>query len=82
MFHDIILFAGDKRFVDLDLPRGDGAVDQNLVAQRKHQEIALHDIRGGDLTGLAISDDRRLLLGLEAHFVNGFLGTNFVDDAD
>ena len=36
----------------------------------------------GDLAGLAVSDDGGLLLGEEAHFVDGAFGADAVDDAD
>ena len=82
VFRDVVLFAGDEGFVDLDFASADHGVDQDLVAEREDHEVTLDDLVSGDLTGLAVTDDRGLLLGQETHFVDGAFGANFVDDAD
>lgn len=80
--HDVVLFAGDERFVDLDFPGGDAAVRRDLVAQGEDQEVALDQLAGGDLASLAAADDGGFLFGLEFEFVDGAFGADFVDDAD
>ena len=58
------------------------AVYNDLVAYRKDEEIAVDDLLLADLANLTISDNRRPLFRDKTHFVDGFLGANFVDNAD
>ena len=81
-FFDVFLFTGDERFVDLDSSLFDFAIDNNLIAKRKNKKITLNDISLRNLNGFAFSDDSGVLFREEAHFVDDFFGTNFVNDAD
>ena len=76
------MFAGDEGFVDFDFAGLDDGVDEDLVAERENQEVALDDLIGGDLAVSAFPDDGGVLLGLEFLLVDGLFGANFVDDAD
>ena len=82
MFQNIIGFASDKRFVNLHFPFNYLAVYNNLVTYRENKEIAVDDLLLADLANLTIPDNRRALLGNETHFVDGFLGADFVDNTD
>ena len=79
---DIVLLAGDKSFVDFDGTFRDFTINKDLVAESVDDEVAFDYLGLVDLNRFAVSDDGRFLLGNEAHFVDGFFGTNFVDNAD
>ena len=82
MFFDIVLFAGDERFVDFDVALLNFAIDDDLVAEGEDEEIAFDDVVLVDLDRLAITNDSGLLLGDEAHFVDGAFSADFVDDTN
>lgn len=82
MFSDAILLAGDKRFVDFDIPFFDGAVKKNLVAQGEHREVAFLDGLGANLIWFAVPDNGGVLLGDKAHFIDDFFGAELIYDAD
>jgi len=76
------LFTGDEGFVDFDASLFDLSVDDDLVTKREDEEVAFDDLVLEDLANLSFPDDGRLLLGEEAHFVNGSFRTDAIDDAD
>ena len=79
---DVILLTSDESFVDFDGALFEAAVDEDLVAEREDEEVAFDNLVLVDLDGFAVSDDGGLLLGGEAHFVDGAFGADFVDDTN
>ena len=79
---DVVLLTSDEGFVNFDSSLFEAAVDEDLVAEREYYEVAFDDLVSRDLDGFAVTDDGGFLLGGEAHFVDSFLGTDFVDDTD
>ena len=76
------MLAGDVGFVDFYRALDNLAVGGDLVADRADDEVTFDDLVLRDLPGASFPDDGGILLGDEAHFVDGALGANAVDDAD
>ena len=79
---DIVGLTGDEGFVDFYTARDNFAIYQDLIAQRKYNQVALYNVCGGGLKSFAVSNYRGLLLGDEAHFIDSFFGADFVDNAN
>ena len=53
-----------------------------MVAEGEDHKITFDKLVTGDLAGLTVTNDSRLLLGNEAHLIDGFFGTYFVDNTN
>ena len=81
-FDDIVLLAGDKRFVNFDGALFDFAINNDLVAEGIDEKIAINDFGLGNLERFAVPYHSGFLLGDETHFVDSALGADAVDNGN
>ena len=80
---DAVGFAGQQRFVDVDLARpGHGAVQQDLVARFDNEQVADHQIAGIDLDVLAVAHHPRGGPVEQRNAVQPPLGDRLLHDAN
>ncbi len=80
---DAVGFAGEQRFVDIDLAGADHrAIQQDLVARLHHQQIADHQLRRVDLHILPVAHHPRGRAVEQGNPVEPPFGNRLLHDAD
>ena len=80
---DRVGLAGQQRLVDLQaVGLQHLAVDDDLVAGPELDDVAEHDLGGGDLGGDPVAPDAGPGLADDRQGVQGLLGAQLLDDAD
>ena len=82
LLHGLAL-AAEQRLVHLELDGGEHhAVHRDLIAGRDVDDVAGHDLFGGDLVNRAVADDPHARGADHGEPVEGDLGSQLLDDAD